>query len=376
MAHFSAVKKSDDSKEAVSDYLNTVFKLHGLQSEIITDRDSKFTSEFHDELFKRLRVKRKLSTAYHPQTDGLAEVTNKAIIKMLRAFCKDQKDDWDEFLPILEFAFNSAVNSVTGKTPFYLNGGQDPMKPIDLELLAISRRKETSFEEMHQSLAKARLAARSAVALAQEKMKQKLDSKRRDVTFSVGDRVLLSAVNLRLPPTPGSESYKLNEKYVGPFKILERTSEVNYKLDLPGLMQVHPVFHISKLKRYKESPRKFGDRDTGPFSDKVIVDPDEEWIVERILDQGVNDDDKQVVLCHWKGFADSDDTWESADYIKKQFPETMKKWEAEVKQQYSKKDIATLTKRKRTRKKVKIRHMTSAFLPSSAPPRDGTVGRF
>ena len=92
MAHFSVVRKDDSAEEAVSDYIQNVVRLHGLQREIITDRDPKFTSHFHQELFKRLRVKRKLSTAYHPQTDGLAEVVNKAILKMLRAFCEDQKE--------------------------------------------------------------------------------------------------------------------------------------------------------------------------------------------------------------------------------------------------------------------------------------------
>ena len=353
MAHFSAVRKDDSAKDAVMDYIGSVVRLHGLQREIITDRDPKFTSEFHQELFKRLGVKRKLSTAYHPQTDGLAEVTNKSIIKMLRAFCSDQKDDWDEYLPILEFAFNAAANSVTGKSPFSLNGGVEPLRPIDLEIGVAGGRNET-LEELQTRLATAREAAKKAIESAQEKMKKKEQGKKRDLELKVGDRVLLSAANLKLPPTPGSGSYKLNEKYVGPFKVVQAISKVNYKLDLPKAMRVHPVFHVSKLKKYKESSEKFGDRNTGPFSNEVIVNPEEEWVVEKIVDQGVNDDDKVVVLCKWKGYDDSDNTWEDVAFIRKEYPEVLEEWEKEMDAKFTKKEIAAVKKRKKrnTRKKV------------------------
>ena len=338
MAHFSAVRKDDSAKDAVTDYINSVARLHGLQREIITDRDPKFTSEFHQELFKRLRVKRKLSTAYHPQTDGLAEVTNKAILKMLRAFCEDRKDNWDEFLGLLEFAYNSSVNTVTGKTPFFLNNGTEPLRPIDLEL-PVGASNIAALEDIHKNLEGARKAASLAVAKAQEKMKKWIDGKRRDVQFQVGDQVLLSAANLKLPPTPGSESYKLNEKYVGPFKVLEKLSDVNYKLKLPPLMKVHPVFHVVKLKKFKESHHKFGPRATGPFKDEVAASSTDEWVVEKIVDQGINDDKRKVVLCKWKGYDDTDNTWERVDYIQKEFPDVLANWEAEMEANFSKADI-------------------------------------
>jgi hypothetical protein len=61
----------------------------------------------------------------------------KAILQMLRAFSDDRKDHWDEFIGLLEFAYNSSVNTVTGKTPFFWNQGGEPvaLNPIDLELL-------------------------------------------------------------------------------------------------------------------------------------------------------------------------------------------------------------------------------------------------
>jgi hypothetical protein len=74
-----------------------------------------------------------------------------------------------------------------------------------------------TLEYIHLRLEEAHKAASEAVVKAQVKMK-KWDGKRRDVQFQVGDRVLLSAANLKLPSMPGSESYKLNEKYIGPFK--------------------------------------------------------------------------------------------------------------------------------------------------------------
>lgn len=135
----------------------------------------------------------------------------------------------------------------------------------------------------------AREAAFKAVKLAQERMKKYADAKRRDVSFQVGDFVLLSTANIRLPPTPGSESYKLNEKYLGPFKVLKRIGELSYELELPSLMRVHPVFHVSKLKRFKRSPERFGVRTVGPFSGDVAADPEEEWVITEVVDQGISE---------------------------------------------------------------------------------------
>lgn len=319
MLHIQACHKDDDAVTVVTDYLNNVVKLHGLQKEIISDRDPRFTAQFHQELMKRLRTKRSLSTSYHPQTDGLAEEVNGMVKTMLMAFCEGNKDNWDEFLGLLEFAYNSSVHSATRQTPFFLNYGREPLRPVDLEILEGSNRKIDSVEKVSTAITKALEASKDAIAKAQLRMQKYANKHRRDLQFSAGDRVLLSAADIQLPPTLGS--YKLNEKYLGPFKIIEKVSDVNYKLELPVLMGIHPVFHVSKLKEFKESNPKFGERSAGPFNDlsEVIApDGDKDWEIEAILEDGKEQDgDRNIYLCKWRGWDSVDNTWEVAANIKK-----------------------------------------------------------
>ena len=134
MAHFKACKSSVTSKEAALLFINDVYRLHGMPEVVTLDRDPKFTSEFYTELFDRLKIKRQVTTAYHPESNGQAEIVNKAISKMLRAFAEGLKNDWDTYLGLLEFAYNSAKNVSTGLSPFYIIYGKEPQKMIDLAI--------------------------------------------------------------------------------------------------------------------------------------------------------------------------------------------------------------------------------------------------
>jgi len=330
MVHFSAVNKDDDVRKAVGDYVATVVRHHGLQSEIVSDRDSRFTSEFHTELCKRLGVKRRLSTAYHPQTDGLAEVSNKVIIKMLRAFCEDQKDDWDEYLPMLEFAYNSSVHSATGQTPFMLNTGRQPSRPIDVELPEQLTKVE-SLEDYSKRMKFAVESAKVNIKKAQERMVKYKNKNKRELEFSVGNMVLLHAAGVVLPPTPGSNSFKLNEKYLGPFKVLERTSKLNYRLELPPLLKIHDVFHVSKLKEFKASAEKFGQRAVGPFKSE-IPEGDQQWEIKKVVGEGLHQTmNRKILHCKWKGFPSSENTWELESYVKKLNPRAVEEWYSQEK---------------------------------------------
>ena len=83
------------------------------------------------ELFQLLGIAQNLSTTYHPQTDGQTKRMNQSIEEFLRAFVNHQQDDWKEWLPLVEFAYNDAPHSATKESPFYLNSGQHPWKGMD-----------------------------------------------------------------------------------------------------------------------------------------------------------------------------------------------------------------------------------------------------
>ena len=73
-----------------------------------------------------------MSTSFHPQTDGQTERTNRTLEEMLRAYVNYKQDNWDEYLPIAEFAYNNSKQISTGYTPFELDAGQHPLLPTSL----------------------------------------------------------------------------------------------------------------------------------------------------------------------------------------------------------------------------------------------------
>ena len=100
-----------------------VYKLHGLPKHIISDRDVLFTSIFWGHLHKLIGTKLKMSSAYHPETDGSTERANQTVTQMLRQCIGEKQNDWVAKLPAIEFAINSARSESTGYAPFFLNMG-------------------------------------------------------------------------------------------------------------------------------------------------------------------------------------------------------------------------------------------------------------
>jgi transposase InsO family protein len=91
-----------------------VYKLHGLLKYIVSDRDSLFTSIFWKRLHELIGVKLKMSSAYHPETDGSIERANRTVTEMLRQCTGPKQKDWVSKIPAIEFALNSARSETIG----------------------------------------------------------------------------------------------------------------------------------------------------------------------------------------------------------------------------------------------------------------------
>jgi transposase InsO family protein len=126
MAHVLPLATGNTAESLAKSFLEQIWKLHGLPDEIISDRDSRFTARFWTELLERLQVKRKMSSAHHPETDGQTERVNQLLEQCLRIFTNYEQNDWSEKLPMAEFSYNNSVTNATGKTPFYANYGFHP----------------------------------------------------------------------------------------------------------------------------------------------------------------------------------------------------------------------------------------------------------
>ncbi|KAF1333660.1 Pol protein, partial [Globisporangium splendens] len=128
MVHLSAVPASVTAKQTAQIFLDSVFRLHGMPTEIVSDRDPRFTAAFWQELFRLLGTQLKMSTADHPQTDGQTERVNRTLEDILRSYAHSFTH-WSECLPLAEFAINNSVHVSTGHTPFYVNALRHPRVP-------------------------------------------------------------------------------------------------------------------------------------------------------------------------------------------------------------------------------------------------------
>src|SRR5205085_839451 len=119
-AIFHPTHTSANAPTVAKIFFTMVFKNHGLSQTIISDRDSKFTSRFWQALFKHLGTTTAMSTALHPKTDGQTERLNRTLEEMLCIYTTYKQDQWDEYLPAAEFAYNNSKQASTGFIPLNL----------------------------------------------------------------------------------------------------------------------------------------------------------------------------------------------------------------------------------------------------------------
>ena len=126
MVHLVPVNTTTKALEITSLYVKEVVCLHGLPDSIVSDRDSKFTSMVWRETHHILGTKLLMSTSFHPQTDGASKLVNSSIGQILQTLILPNQTDWVDKLPLMEFAINLNISSLTGFAPFELNYGYMP----------------------------------------------------------------------------------------------------------------------------------------------------------------------------------------------------------------------------------------------------------
>jgi len=299
MAVFIKTRTTADANELANLFVEHVFSKHGLPNDIVSDRGSLFVSAFWTALCDTLKITRNLSTAYHPETDGQTERINQILEQYLRMYVNYQQDDWTQWIPLAEFAYNNSRHSSTKQTPFETVYGRSPcFESIHLHSQTPAydylRKIKTLQEELKVNL-----------EAANQRYKEIADRHRaKPPHFNTGDKVWLDSKNIRTTrPTR-----KLSEKHLGPFEIVSKVSDNAFRLLLPSSWKgVHPVFHVSLLDK-AEPP--FPGRDHPP-PEPVVIAGEEEWEVSRILDSRVRRGQTQY-LVEWKGFQDDSDrtSWE------------------------------------------------------------------
>jgi len=297
---FIPCSKELTALEAAELHLDHTVKRFGLPEIIISDRDPLFVSKTYRSLMKLCEIKQRVSTAYHPQTDGETERVNRELETYLRVFCKRIPEDWDKHLPMAEFAYNGRPHSVTKQTPFYLMYGSEPTGfPT-----AFPKTNVPAVEERITKLLKARDDARAAHELARQVQIKR--SKKNSPPFNKGDLVWLDARNLNR----GYQFQKMASLREGPFKITEILGPVTYKLQLPVQWKIHNVIHGNRLTPYRETD-VHGKNFPEPPPD--LINGEEEYEVDSIKNHRKRGRSYQYLVV-WKGY--SDETWEPESNLK------------------------------------------------------------
>jgi len=257
------------------------------------------------ELNQMLGIKTKLSTAFHPQTDGQTERINQELEQYLQFFIEHRQKDWPEWLAVAEFAINNKVHTVTKVSPFMANYRKELRMGGDIR----RKGKVESATAFMERMKKVQEEAEAALRKIQEEMKKYADRGRKETeVWKRGDRVLLSTKDLVFKERP---SKKLTERYMGPYAIEEVVSSNVVKLQLPSSMRIHPVMNVSRIVCYKEQVKGQKKEEGKP----IEVEGVKEWEVEKILNKkktrGV-----EKYLIQWKGFTAEGDTWERRENLK------------------------------------------------------------
>ena len=294
--------ESTINAEGVADvHVREVFRLHGLPKKIFSDRGPQFAARVTRALYKKLGIEIGLTTAYHPAANGQVERMNKEIEQFLRLFVSQRQDDWAELLPIGEFVLNSRLNSSTGHSPFELMYGYQP----DFTLPVGRSSNIPALDQRLEKLREARKDAEAALRLSKERMKADYErGKKRSHEFDIGDKVWLDAKNIKIH----QESIKLGPKRLGPFEVVGRVGELDYRLKLPAGLKVHDVFHVDRLSPWKGNEVNGQEPKAPP---PIEVDGEEEYEVDQILDSRFYRRQLQY-LVRWEGYGRGHDSWEPA----------------------------------------------------------------
>jgi transposase InsO family protein/predicted aspartyl protease len=290
-------------------FVRAYYRHHYLPSAIVSDRGTSFIGKLWSRICQLLGIVRRLSTAYHPETDGATERMNQTLETYLRMFVDFAQDDWYDALPGAEIAINNRNAASTGVSPFFLQHGYhiDPLN-LHAELTEedVRRSPVQKADMIIRKLKDAREWAQSAMASAQQVMEEVTNRRRSQApSFNPGDKVWLDLKNIRT----NRPTKKLDAKYAK-YTVLEAVGSHSFRLDTPP--GIHNVFHskLLRLASYDPLPSQIQD-DSQP--QPQLIAEDLEYEVEGIQKEKVVRGKKKY-LVKWTGYAQP--TWEPEDALK------------------------------------------------------------
>jgi hypothetical protein len=312
----------------------TIICRHGAPAVLLTDLGTNFNNELVNELIKTVNIKHANTSAYHPETDGLVERMNRTLKQMLAMHVNRRQDDWDRYLPMLTFAYNTSRHETTGETPHFLNYNREAVFPIDVALGLVPTqhiRNEDGYEYLSE-LQQLYQQVRERVRLSQNRQKLNYDKHHKPAGFAVDDHVML-----RNDITTVGQSKKFRIKWTGPYKIAEIRLPLVTLKHLSGRKAHMGRVNVARLKQAimpVELDRLPGEPIAIRPSNALETDvPREvEDLVEKKIVKG-----REYYLVKWKSRDAQFNSWESREML----PPTQVE-QAETRWRLTRLDLATL----------------------------------
>ncbi|CAL9707779.1 unnamed protein product [Knipowitschia caucasica] len=241
--------------------LTKFFSVYGLPRVLQSDQGSNFMSKIFAQVLKQLEIKHCHSSAYHPESQGALERFHQTLKTMLRTYCLEFENEWDEGVHLQMFAIREVVQESLGFSPselVFAHTVRGPLKVLKEKWL-VEEPQQNLLDFVSRFRLKLRRAceiARDNLQVAQSRMKSVFDKHAKERVFESGDKVLV------LLPIPGSS---LQARYSGPYVVERKVSDRDYLIATPDRRRRSRLCHINMLKPYFDSAQSVGCRYRGLF---------------------------------------------------------------------------------------------------------------
>jgi hypothetical protein len=238
-----ATATADDTTTTTANVIiNDVICRHGLFDVLRSDRGTNYVQLLAANIYRQLGIKQIKTSAWHPQSNGVVEIVNGVLKLTLKIFANEHGNDWDILLPYAVFAYNTAFHSTIQETPFYMNYGRDAQTLVQRCLGIRPNGDSTTTHQYAVDLAQRLFDVHTRVV---DIYNQVNDGR---IDFNVGQTIPSFKVNdmvyLHDATTTKGINRKLKRRWKGPFRVLEKTSDVNYKLERDGYVQ---AVHVQRM---------------------------------------------------------------------------------------------------------------------------------
>jgi Chromo (CHRromatin Organisation MOdifier) domain len=280
-------------------YLKHIFQWFGLPQKIISDCNPWFTSHFSKSIAEKLHIKQNLSTTAYPQTDRLSERKNQWVKQILRILTTILPEAWPKWLPLATAIHNNQKNAMTTLSPNQILIGYNiPINPENIPITNndIIKDRAKTIELYHNIATWLINQTAGTIPVAPS-------------AYQIGSEVWLDATNLCTMGT----NMKIDLLWYGPFQIIKEVSPVAYQLELPSEWKINDVFHTSLLSPYTETDA-YSPNFVHPPPD--LIEGEQEYKVKCIINyQNTGQGKKLQYLIKWKGYPESDNTWEPTSQL-------------------------------------------------------------